>query len=71
MNNKSIYVYPCGTNVTTKIGGIQGMITCASVRFETVSYEITYLIDDKFETVWMREGEFITEGKKVALGYKP
>jgi hypothetical protein len=67
---KNIQIYPCGTEVNTVIGNIRGMITACSIRFDSVQYEITHLVGDKIECVWLREPEFTTEAKKVALGYK-
>ncbi len=65
-----INVFQCGTKVDTKIGKIQGMITCSSIRFDKVQYEITFNNDGKFETVWMNEEEFETIAIKQTIGFK-
>lgn len=66
----SVNIYPCGIKVCTLIGKIEGMITCSSVRFKDVRYEITFNNDGKFESVWMNENEFETSSKKLKIGFK-
>ena len=63
-------IYPCGTTVKTKIGSINGMITCCSIRFDKANYEITYFVNMEQKTMWMSEQEFETSGTKTPIGYK-
>ena len=66
-----IECYPCGTMVKTKLGGITGMITAYTIRFEKVQYEISYFYDGKEEAVWMHEAQFIVEKtEKQSIGFK-
>lgn len=67
---EKILIYPCGINVCTRTGSLLGLITCSSIRFDKIQYEITYLNDGKFETVWMNENEFRSEGEKQYIGFK-
>ena len=66
----SINVFQCGTKVSTLIGKIDGMITCSSIRFDKIQYEITFNNDGKFETVWMNQSEFETIAIKQTIGFK-
>ena len=63
-----IEYYQCGTMVIISIGKTEGMITSMNVRFDSVSYEITYYFNGEYKTVWLREREFTTEGIKK-IGY--
>lgn len=63
------YVYPCGTTVKT-IYGINGIITCYSVRFDSVIYEISYNTGEVIQTTWVREQEFKADQPKEKIGYK-
>ena len=73
INNKNICAYPCGVLITTKLGKIDGMITCISIRFDKIQYEITYLKDGEEKTSWMNEMQFIPKNvlqSKHPIGYK-
>lgn len=63
-----IEYYQCGTMVIISIGKTEGMITGVNIRFDSISYEITYFYDGEHKTVWLREQEFTTEGIKK-IGY--
>ena len=68
-----IKVYPCGTDVTITQGGCIGKISCFSVRYGTVTYEVTYYIDGVRQVVSpLHECEFQVQAstKKVGIGYK-
>lgn len=67
---KELKVYPCGTMITTKLGAVQGMITCQSIRFRRVSYEITFDSNGKPDVFWASEHEFDTEAAKEVIGFK-
>jgi hypothetical protein len=65
-------LYPCGTKVTTVMGGISGMITAVQIRFEMVNYEITYYdqANSVHLQIWQHEQEFTTEAEKRQIGFK-
>lgn len=69
MKPKSISIYECGVTVKIKLAGIEGMITCASIRFDSAQYEITYWVGREQKTVWVREEEFETTEVKTKIGY--
>ena len=55
-------VYKCGTLVIIKLANLKGMITCASIRFDKVIYEITYYDGTEQKTVWVNENEVEVNG---------
>jgi len=55
----------CGTLVTTKVGGVHGMITGATIRFENIIYEMTYYAADEFKTGWFKEEEINIDDSNV------
>lgn len=60
-----------GTKVTTVLSNIQGIVTGTSIRFEAISYEVSYFNNGEYKQVWLNESEFtITEGKKQTIGFK-
>lgn len=59
----------CGIQVTTIIGGITGIITCESHRFDKITYELSYFYNGDYKTVWMHESEF-TEIGNNQIGFK-
>lgn len=61
----------CGLFVILKLANIKGMITCASIRFEKISYEVTYYIAGEQKTVWVNEKEFEVELPEMQkIGFK-
>lgn len=68
---RHISIYRCGETVKTKNGGVEGMITCSSIRFDRVQYEISYFLLGDQKTIWMHEEEFTIASKKtVSIGFK-
>lgn len=68
---RAITVIACGTTVTTKLGKIEGTITCQSIRFRLVQYEITYILNGERKTFWADEDEFITAThERQKVGFK-
>jgi len=60
----------CGTIVKPKLLNIEGMITCQSLRFEKVQYEVTYFLNGDYKTIWMNENEFdIVNGTRQKIGF--
>lgn len=60
---------PCGITVRTKISNIEGMITAACIRFDKVTYEISYFSNSEQKVIWMHEKEFTTDSKKQTIGF--
>jgi hypothetical protein len=71
ITKNNFLVYPCGTMISTKLGGITGMVVGISVRFDKVQYEIQYIKDGEGKDIWMNEAQFNTTDKveKIKLGY--
>ncbi len=69
---KKIELIPCGTKVTPKLLKVDAMITCSSIRFDKVTYELTYFNSGEQKTIWMNENEFNITGPvdKVKVGFK-
>jgi hypothetical protein len=66
-----IEAFPCGTLITTKIGKVQAMITAATIRFNSVNYEVSYFLDHEYKSAWLNESEFSTDGEKtMEIGFK-
>lgn len=64
-------VYKCGTNVLTKLGKVEGIITEVCIRFDSVQYGVSYFKDSEYKTVWLNENEFETDSKqKNKVGFK-
>lgn len=63
-------VYPCGTQVTSKLSNIDGIITAISIRFSNVSYEIGYFSGHEYKQIWLYECEFVTSVTKDKIGFK-
>lgn len=63
-------VYPCGTNVTSKLSNVNGIITGLSIRFANVSYEISYFSGHDYKQIWLYECEFTTTTTKEQIGFK-
>lgn len=64
-------VIKCGTNVVLKLTNIKGMITCASIRFNNITYEVTYCYNMQMNTVWCNEFEFEIDNPEITkIGFK-
>ena len=64
-------VFNCGSLVVVKLMNQEGLITCFSVRFKRVLYEITYYIQNEQKQIWCDESEFdLINGKKQIIGFK-
>ena len=69
--NKNIEVYECGSNCTTKIGKIEGIITGVNIRFERVIYEFSYFNNGEHKSVWLEECELdCSECSTNKIGFK-
>lgn len=65
-----IEVYPCGTQVTSKLSNVNGIITGLSIRFANVSYEVSYFSGHDYKQIWLYECEFTTTVAKDKIGFK-
>ena len=65
----TLLCFPCGAMVKTKLSNIEGMITCQSIRFDKVQYEISYFNNGEQKTVWMNENEFETNTERKMIGF--
>ena len=46
------------------------MITCISIKFDKVQYEISYFYLGEQKIVWLDENEFETNENKYKIGFK-
>jgi hypothetical protein len=64
-------IIPCGTKAQTKSGLIDAIITATKIRFNSVTYELSYFHDGKYEVVWLDESEFFwTPVARLRIGFK-
>jgi hypothetical protein len=63
-------IYPCGSEVVIKRPGVFGNVTAVMIRFELITYEITYYVDSIQQRVWVHEDEIMKDGKKHPIGFK-
>lgn len=63
-------VIECGTQATTKIGNLSGMITAAIIRFDSVRYEFSYMKDGELIPIWVDEKELNIGSDKISIGFK-
>ena len=63
-------IYPCGMEAVIKRPLVVGNITAVTIRFEFVTYEVTYYVDGVQQRVWVHEDEIMKDGKKLTLGFK-
>ena len=70
MTNK-IMVIPIGTKVTTKVGGINGIISAFFVRENSVMYNVNYANGGDIKLAELYEFEFEkSDAKKTEIGFK-
>lgn len=61
----------CGQKVITKLSKIEGIITSISIKFNYVSYEVSYFHEGEYKQIWLNEAEFDTENQqRQAIGFK-
>jgi hypothetical protein len=64
-------IIKCGTIVILKLVRIEGMVTCSSIRFEKVVYEVSYFINGEQKLIWVNEAEFeVKEPESQKIGFK-
>lgn len=64
-------IIKCGTPAITKIGQIESIVTSSNIRFNSVTYELSYFHNGDYKTVWLNENEFEIEHKsKIKIGFK-
>lgn len=66
-----LQIIKCGTEVLTKLSKIVATITGVSIRFDTISYEISYFNNGEHKTAWIYEHEFTIDNvEKIKVGFK-
>lgn len=63
-------IVPCGTQVTSKLSNVNGIITGISLRFNNISYEVSYFSGHEYKQIYMYECEFTTTTSKETIGFK-
>lgn len=65
-------VVKCGSRVKSVLTNIEGIVTAASIRFNSVSYEVSYFNNGEYKQVWFNECEFelSSTAKKETIGFK-
>jgi len=68
---KELKIYNQGTNVVIKISEQIAIITATVIRFDNVSYELTYHYQGTYLTVWCNEMEFEAKNNQTSrVGFK-
>lgn len=64
-------IVKCGTDITTKLNNINGIITAACIRFNAVNYEVSYFNNGEYKQIWLSEAEFqVSNGsRKQIIGF--
>lgn len=67
-----IQILKCGLPVIIKQANLKGIITCASIRFDKTTYEVTYYVSGEQKTVWVNEAEleFSSQTDSQLIGFK-
>lgn len=63
-------IVPCGSRVTSKLNNVEGIVTGISIRFNTISYEISYFSGLDYKQIRMNECEFTFSEKKKQIGFQ-
>jgi len=65
-------IVKCGSKVKSVLTNIEGIITAASIRFNSVAYEVSYFNNGEYKQVWLNESEFelSINTKKETIGFK-
>lgn len=63
-------IIKCGSKVRTALSNINGIVTAVSIRFNSVSYEVSYFNNGEYKQAWLNKEEFIIiEGKPISIGF--
>jgi len=64
-------ILKCGIYVIIKSSGIRAMITACVIRFQNMSYEVSYFSDGQYTSIWLNEFEFDADREeKTKIGFK-
>lgn len=63
-------IVPCGSQVTSKLSNVNGIVTGISIRFNNISYEVSYFSGHDYKQIWLYECEFTTTANKEVIGFK-
>jgi hypothetical protein len=68
-----IKIIKCGSKVTINLSAIEGYITAISIRFNAISYEVSYFNNGEYKQVWLHDTEFeiLNKSNKQSIGFKP
>lgn len=58
VSNNEIKVYVCGTTVKISDTTLEGRVTSIAIRFDSISYEISYWAGSDLKTVWLTDAQF-------------
>lgn len=58
-----------GTRIRTVVGNLDGFVTGVSIRDQAVLYEISYLVNGKFESSWLYRFEVEPQSEKKPAGF--
>jgi hypothetical protein len=58
-----IKIYRVNTPVTTISGEIEAYITGCVIRYNGITYEVSYFFDGVYRSVWLHEDEFTVSSK--------
>ena len=73
--NKDILLIPCGTKVQINQSNIEGYVSAITIRYNSVVYEVTFIIGVEINREWFYEEQFTTIEKqelnsKKQVGFK-
>lgn len=62
-------IFKCGTHA--KASGVKGKITSIEIRFNNISYELTYFDKEmNLKHIWLHESLIeIEQGEKIQIGF--
>jgi len=65
-------IYRSGTKVIINEGNIAATVTAVEISFESVTYKLTFFMNDDFKTVWLNESFFkvCDASTKQTIGFK-
>lgn len=71
MSENNLEILKCGTKVVPKLNNTEAIITAVSLRFDKVSYEVSYFYNGEYKVIWLHETEFeVDKTQKQSIGFK-
>jgi hypothetical protein len=66
-----INIYPYGTPIKTKYGGIEALIVACKIANKSIIYQISYFYAGENKTCWVEDCEFtVNDSTKQKIGFK-